>query len=284
MSWWVGAGDAPHIRTINPKDVSEQREAEAARVVERSTFHDVPQVLALAKPRDADARRVAKTAVEGICKKLEADLEVRAMQADAELPGLVLKDLHARLQTATNAKGGAALAQIARQWVSNFTGFMGHGERATVREPYMYPPAMAFIMYVQAQIKRLYKPAGAQTMQTRHAAGQPRAARFSPLRLLLPPSATDFTPGGFDTKIRIDIALADSPIGGKPKLQSETHTRAFYAIVECKVSPSEYAKSLRQLSVYTRHVYQVQHNRVFAWALSVCGTLVYAVVMLHDAV
>ncbi|KAJ2765539.1 hypothetical protein IWQ56_004057 [Coemansia nantahalensis] len=145
---------------------------------------------------------------------------------------------------------------------------------------------MAFIMYVQSQIKGLHVAVGAPTrgVGTRSTPAQPKDACLTAARLLLPSAENQFTPDGFGEDERIDFALLNCPVGGKPKLQSAAHTRGFFAIVNCEVNQDDREHSLKQLVASTRHVYQVQHNRVFAWALSVCGTLVYAVVMLHDAV
>ncbi|KAJ2749283.1 hypothetical protein IWQ56_007264, partial [Coemansia nantahalensis] len=152
----------------------------------------------------------------------------------------------------------------------------------------MYPPVSAFILYVQCQVKRLLPPAAASRTSSRaeQTTTQSGPASLTAARLLLPSIENDFKPYGFDELEKIDIALHNCSVRAKLQPRSETHIRDFFAIIECKKYQDEkdYGESLEQLIEYTRHVYRVQYNRRFAWALSVCGTKVYAVVMLHDAV
>ncbi|KAJ2751822.1 hypothetical protein IWQ56_006823, partial [Coemansia nantahalensis] len=236
MSWQTGSSGTAYSAITEKYVRAEQHEAEAARIIERSTFYDVPQVLALATPRDAGVRGSAEAAVEHISEVLEADLEAGTPQSDAELTRLVLDDLRARLRTAANDRDKAALALIARQWTHNHAGFMQPGALTTTLDAFMDPPAMAFIMYVQSQIKDLHVAVGAPTrgVGTRTTPAQPKDACLTAARLLLPSAENQFTPDGFGEDEQIDFALLNCPVGGKPKLQSEAQTNEFFAIVNCE--------------------------------------------------
>ncbi|KAJ2803736.1 hypothetical protein H4R21_001914, partial [Coemansia helicoidea] len=215
----------------------------------------------------------AEAAVERIVTELEGALVAGAQVPDAVLPRLEPRDLRARLKDA--AENHAKLAQIARQWTHNFTALMKPDGVAARREEIMYAPVSAFILFVQRHIKDL------------HAAARSAQSSLTAARLLLPSILNNFKPSDFGEGERIDIALFNRPISNDARAHLGRDTLDFFAIIECKKhqdSKEEYNDALDQLIQYTRHVYRVQHNRRFAWALSVCGTNVYAVVMLHDAV
>ncbi|KAJ2774849.1 hypothetical protein IWQ56_000390 [Coemansia nantahalensis] len=223
--------------------------SEAAWIRKDASLYGIDAVLNLAKPQDAGTVNAAEAAVEHIVKQLEGALVAGAQVPDAELPCLEPDGLRARLKDA--AENHAKLAQIARQWTHNFTAFMKPDGVATRREEFMYPPVSAFILYVQRHIKDLHAPSD------------------------------------FDEGERVDIALFNCPASDDARAHLGRDTLDFFAIIECKKhqdSKVEYEEALDQLIDYTRHVYRVQYNRRFAWALSVCGTNVYAVAMLHDTV
>ncbi|KAJ1814103.1 hypothetical protein LPJ75_002914, partial [Coemansia sp. RSA 2598] len=109
-------------------------------------------------------------------------------------------------------------------------------------------------------------------------------------RLLLPYKRTDTAIVNSETSSRVDIALRCGDVKDEPKLfeanfdssaedkkQRENADRLYYedvfALIEVKrhASASDEAGAFEQLVRYTREVYDKQHNRRFAWGLTICG-------------
>ncbi|KAJ2602275.1 hypothetical protein H4R99_002734 [Coemansia sp. RSA 1722] len=112
----------------------------------------------------------------------------------------------------------------------------------------------------------------------------------TPSRLLIPHKRTDTAMVNAETNSRVDIALKCIDVSSQvamgeeffdssasTKKQREDKNKAYYedifAIIEVKryATASDQASAFEQLVRYTREVYDKQHNRRFAWGLTICG-------------
>ncbi|KAJ2609937.1 hypothetical protein EV177_004215 [Coemansia sp. RSA 1804] len=133
--------------------------------------------------------------------------------------------------------------------------------------------------------KDLYLPfADFVMLAAQHTLSAIKESKCSDASLILPYWASDFTPSNSDDDTKIDGALVVCSAQENVKGQPDPDYRNIFAIVEFKRNSTSRMDSFGQLIDYTRNLYANQLNRRFAWALSVCGTNVYACLFHHDGV
>ncbi|KAJ2841135.1 hypothetical protein J3B02_006032, partial [Coemansia erecta] len=138
-----------------------------------------------------------------------------------------------------------------------------------VKEKDSYEPLTSFIIKVAKAVQKNSKTAS---------------------RLILPYKRTDTAIVNGETRSRVDIAFRCRDVKGEAKIfertfnssacdkkQREIEDKLYYedvfALIEVKrvASTSEQASAFEQLVRYTREIYDKQHNRRFAWGLTICG-------------
>ncbi|KAJ1718005.1 hypothetical protein LPJ61_006956, partial [Coemansia biformis] len=71
-------------------------------------------------------------------------------------------------------------------------------------------------------------------------------------------------------------------------VRSSDNARSYYrdaaAVIEVKRFPYQQRDAYKDLFVYMRNIYVNQHNRRYAWGLTICGTHVRACLFGHDKV
>ncbi|KAJ2485003.1 hypothetical protein IWW37_006056, partial [Coemansia sp. RSA 2050] len=93
-------------------------------------------------------------------------------------------------------------------------------------------------------------------------------------RLVLPSSKSDFKPIDADDKMRIDMGLTCAKPDSKARaLRGQVSYYELLAVIEAKVKDgnSGFEQAFKQLIVYTRQMFQQQHNLRFAWGITASG-------------
>ncbi|KAJ2657183.1 hypothetical protein IWW48_004661, partial [Coemansia sp. RSA 1200] len=87
---------------------------------------------------------------------------------------------------------------------------------------------------------------------------------------------TDSNPKGSDDYHRIDLGLeiADEAFSDiSPKSESKPDYTDMLAVIEVKTDVGKQQNAYQQLFEYSRNIYVNQHDRRFAWGLTVCGAV-----------
>ncbi|KAI9471622.1 hypothetical protein BX667DRAFT_538899 [Coemansia mojavensis] len=102
-----------------------------------------------------------------------------------------------------------------------------------------------------------------------------------PNRVLLLAQA-DRKPKGSDESIRVDGSIISCSRAADAESLGSAEVQDIVIISEAKWLQSEHEQAYRQLIRYSRLLYAYQHNRRFAWGITVCGTVVRVVLFTHD--
>ncbi|KAJ2845299.1 hypothetical protein IWW36_004838, partial [Coemansia brasiliensis] len=102
-----------------------------------------------------------------------------------------------------------------------------------------------------------------------------------PKRVLLSAQA-DRKPSGCDESIRVDGSIISCSSTADTAALGRAGIRDIVIMSEAKWPQSEQNQAYKQLVRYSRLLYANQHNRRFAWGITMCGAVVRAVLLTHD--
>ncbi|KAJ2595421.1 hypothetical protein GGF39_003828, partial [Coemansia sp. RSA 1721] len=149
-------------------------------------------------------------------------------------------------------------------------------------ESEMYPVIASLLQYIEGSIGKF-----ASTHDSTHTGPSQSVKVFG---------KADTSPKDSDNYLRIDLGLFVKDMWKRPEFEdsrvknnngadsgiTDPRYADIFAVVEAKISKRDQIQAYNQLLLYTYNIYWRQHDRRFAWGLTVCDTIVRACVFGND--
>ncbi|KAJ1805240.1 hypothetical protein LPJ75_005370, partial [Coemansia sp. RSA 2598] len=287
----VGTTDS-HTNKHKPVNgLMKERKAEVDYAFENRfmVHNDIINMLApKCSSKRAEAQRVASLVtreLEGIAKGDEKLSDIAAASEDIE-PVMFGNDSVDSSDTSKNSSSSSTSIDDMRVLKLIQKPIAGKDAQPVPRfrrESEMYPAIASLFRLVERLICKF-------------AISQDSTQKTSPSQSVKVYEKADFSPKDSDNYLRIDVGLFISDMWKRPAFNGRAvkHNKGpeigavdpkyadIFAVVEAKVSEDDQVDAYKQLLLYTYNIYWRQHDRRFAWGLTVCGTAVRACVFGND--
>ncbi|KAJ1909618.1 hypothetical protein LPJ71_003464, partial [Coemansia sp. S17] len=272
-----GTSRAYSSRLSTTEHILTERHAEAHDHYERRLDKDDDSILSLTEPLDRKLKGVAEEIIEMAALFMESYLRTVSANSRESADGMsdAIKprpdspmqlsntptDPSMSTQRAGNTSDDSALLKEkldeANKWIS---------WKSSSKEKNMYGPIGAFIKYVALVVKEKLT-----------SLADPSSGNCRGCRLVLPSTKSDYNPPDADDTMRIDMGLVGANINSP--VEANNGRVLYYkviAVLEAKRKGDDdgFRDAFEQLDIYTRQMYQQQHNLRFAWGITVSGTQV----------
>ncbi|KAJ2111307.1 hypothetical protein IW146_005446 [Coemansia sp. RSA 922] len=270
-----GTSRAYSSRLSTTEHILTERHAEAHDHYERRLDKDDDSILSLTEPLDRKLKGIAEEIIEKAALFMESYLRTVSPNSGKSADGMsdAIKprpdspmqlsntptDPSISTQRAGNTSDNSVLLKEkldeANKWIS---------WKSSSKEKNMYGPIGAFIKYVALVVKEKLT-----------SLADPSSGNGRGCRLVLPSTKSDYNPPDADDTMRIDMGLVGANINSPVEANSG---RVLYykviAVLEAKRRGDDdgFRDAFEQLDIYTRQMYQQQHNLRFAWGITVSGT------------
>ncbi|KAJ2041716.1 hypothetical protein H4S04_007625 [Coemansia sp. S16] len=272
-----GTSRAYSSRLSTTEHILTERHAEAHDHYERRLDKDDDSILSLTEPLDRKLKGIAEEIIEKAALFMESYLRTVSVNSGESADGMsdAIKprpdspmqlsntptDPSISTQRAGNTSDNSVLLKEkldeANKWIS---------WKSSSKEKNMYGPIGAFIKYVALVVKEKLT-----------SLADPSSGNGRGCRLVLPSTKSDYNPPDADDTMRIDMGLVGANINSP--VEANNGRVLYYkviAVLEAKRKGDDdgFRDAFEQLDIYTRQMYQQQHNLRFAWGITVSGTQV----------
>ncbi|KAJ2061201.1 hypothetical protein GGI17_003236 [Coemansia sp. S146] len=243
-----GTSGAYSNRFSTAQQISTERHNESSIHYDLRLDKDQDFILSLIRPLDPERQSIAQEIIETAAQFMESYLDTVPSSLGQSVEGMDVTDKPRpdspmqQLNTSTNPES------------------ISDGKS-------IYGPIGAFIEYVALMVQeRLTFLTG------------PSSSNGLGCRLVLPSTKIDYNPPDADDSMRIDIGLARAKINDPIDINcGQVSYYEVLAVVEAKRKGDDngFRDAFLQLDIYTRQLYQQQHNLRVAWGVTVSGTHVW---------
>ncbi|KAJ2878777.1 hypothetical protein FB639_003280 [Coemansia asiatica] len=228
----------------------------------------------------AEAERVASLVISQLERVINGADDLQET-ASVESPHDLFTDDLANSNSNNNSSsaGDTSFLKLIQKSISNNNSQPAQKFR---REPEMYPVIASLFRFTEDLITKF-----AHTQDS---------TDKSPSQSVKVYSKTDVSPKDSDNYLRIDLGLFLNDMWERPAFDDslvredkdfeigaiDPRYADIFAVIEAKVSENDQAHAYKQLLLYTYNIYWRQHDRRFAWGLTVCDSIVRACVIGND--
>ncbi|KAJ2886402.1 hypothetical protein H4R27_000693 [Coemansia aciculifera] len=269
-----GTSGAYSNRFSTTQQLSTERHDEASIHYEQRLDKEQDFILKLAQPLDTERQIIAEEIIEKAALFMESYLNKASSSLGKPADGMDVADERRpdspMQQPSTPTDSGTSTQRAertidnslllneklkaAKEWIS---------WQSIGNEKVMYGPIGAFIEYVALMVQeRLTSLTG------------PSSSNVLGCRLVLPSMKSDYKPPDADDSMRIDMGLTRAKINDPiDAYRGQVSYYEVLAVLEAKRKGDDngFRDAFLQLDIYTRQLYQQQHNLRVAWGVTVSG-------------